>query len=149
MKNKFIIIFLIILFFFSCFLFFNKEEEREVKKDIKEERELIFSRMNFFLTKEYKASINIPNYWEGNYRAKEQGNIFSIVYLKEGIESESVLSIEMKDRDGYKASENEKILFENEKYVYIIINNNNVLDDAFYKKMEEDVETVLKSFKVS
>jgi len=133
----------------SYFLFFNKKDEGIKEKKQVEKKELIFSRINFFLSKENKASINIPNYWEGNYRMSETGNRVDFIYLKKGIESGNIFSIEMIKKSNHDLNNKEKVLFENEKYYYIFIKSTTVSNDNLYKSMNNDIQTLLKSFKVS
>jgi len=149
-KNILIILILTFFFFFSFFLF------RTDKNDIVEEtpisaekKEYNYSRLNFFLDKEYRASINIPEYWEGNYRKIERRGKVDFIYLDKGVQSNHIFSIEIVDKSASDKEEVKNLLKETDKYYYKYIISKDVFNNKLYNSMKSDVELILKSFKVS
>ena len=144
----FIVIIIIIVFY----VFISRKNEENISNGIEksiEKKEYIYSRVNFFLDKEYRASINIPEYWEGNYRKIEEGNKVDFVYLDKGIESKNIFSIEIINKNDINVGDIENLLTEDDKYYFIYKEEKEKIDNSLYNLMKSDVELILKSFKVS
>ncbi len=152
MKNKIkilIFLFAVVIAFASVFVFSDKEEKEFTDKIIIEENKYTFSRLNIFLKKEEKASINIPDYWEGNYRIREDGRVANFIYLKEGTEIGNIFSIEMLRKEDYDSSIDEEIISESENFYFLYYLDKGDDKDQLFTGMQNDVQLMLKSFKVS
>lgn len=66
----------------------KKEAELEKIKKVEEVKRVErmtkaqYSRISFFLTSPKRVSLAIPDYLEGNYRMKEEGNKMTLLYIK-------------------------------------------------------------------
>lgn len=119
-------------------------------EDQKEKRIVNYSRINFFLSTSNKASLAMPDYWEGNYRVREQGET-AIFYFVEGVESEvELFSISYKQKDSYEAEKNQQIIGEKGGLDFILIKAEiQDLSSKMYQEMFSDIGGLVKSFKVS
>lgn len=115
------IYFLIIIFFIATlwFNFFYKQDEAGENKELVFATSTQFSRLSFFNASEAKASLDIPEEWEGEYRAQEKGRIFyfySIINPQEPIE---LFRISYFDVDAWqKESRNWEFLEENSGKIF-------------------------------
>jgi hypothetical protein len=81
----------------------------------KENAEIVttYSRVNFFLAGLNKASLAIPDYWEGNYRIKEQGDTVTFYFVRGVSDEISLFSIFHKEKSEF--SEGDEIIGSNSK----------------------------------
>lgn len=81
MNKKYITISIIIIAtaWLLFFYFTNNQDEVVVKEEPVFSSETKFSRISFFNSKNIKASLEIPENWEGSYRLKESGE--EVIFL--------------------------------------------------------------------
>ena len=102
-KNKFSLIFFSLLIIIIVFIgyIFRDEESFEVEKDGLKAEPLMsnvnlplkYSRISFFNTHETRASLAIPEEWEGKYRMKETGNQVTFYYIGDSSKELELFSI--------------------------------------------------------
>ncbi|PLX21204.1 hypothetical protein C0584_03250 [Candidatus Parcubacteria bacterium] len=155
MNKKTFLILIIISLVLIAFYFFKKDSTPEGENILSEEREqaveiVKYSRINFFLSSPHKASLAIPDYWEGNYRVKENGNKVAFYYF-EGVLNESELfSISFYPEKEYQENTEDIIIGESDGIIFVFRNGeNDSFDNDMYFKMLDSVTELIKSFKIS
>lgn len=92
-----------------------KEQVEKIKQETKKEDKIKnakFSRITFFLTSPFRASLAVPDYLEGNYRLKEEGNKAMFLYIKNPDIPTPLFYIKYIEKNNYKEELGEKILKE-------------------------------------
>lgn len=168
-KKLFFSVLAIVLFLFVYTVFvrgyINEQEEKKIAKQIevkqaenktKKEEKLKnakFSRITFFLVSPVRASLAVPDYIEGNYRVKEEGNKMSFLYIKDSDFISPIFYIKYEEKDRLILENGEKKLLDVESkkdgkmysFVYHIF-----LEDSYKGESKEgfseiiwDIENIL------
>lgn len=154
-RKKLIIAGIIILFFCIFLYFFKKinteESFTQGQQEEKTTKEIFtYSRLNFFLSSQNKASLAIPDFWEGNYRVKEQGNEVKFYFVKGATNEVELFSIKYVEKNIDNSFSENEIIGDNEKYNFVFKKSEIInLDDNIYYKIVENIDETIKSFKVS
>jgi len=88
-----------------------KEQVEKIKQETKKEEKIKnakFSRITFFLTGPFRASLAIPDYLEGNYRLKEEGNKAVFSYIKNPDIPTPLFYVKYVEQGNYSGEEGEK-----------------------------------------
>lgn len=153
--KKILIALIILILIFVVFFIFKdragKNNKSNLNLDESSQKEIIsYSRINFFLTSPNKASLSIPDYWEGNYRIKEEGSEAIFYYLDKKRNTTELFRITYVKKDSEFFYDSTELITENDDYnFYLIKNDNTYLDEDLYHKMIDSINDTIKSFKVS
>ncbi len=153
-KNRKIIFFTICLLLLSAIIFFlsltfKKPAAVEPAWD---ETQINFSRVSFFNANEHRASLAIPDFWEGRYRIKDSGGsveFFNIddpekvlpLFMIKYVGAESLKSFL---KDGWSKLESP----ENGIFIFKLSTASNNKNQE-YNKMLNESSLIIKSFKVN
>ena len=150
------LLFIIIIIIIIIFLYSNKSNNLQKNADSnfqeskKIEEVLTYSRVNFFLTTQNKASLAIPDYWEGNYRIKEQGNEVSFYFVRGVSDEIKLFSILYREKDSFEINEGEELIgYKNNLEFIFTKSENKEIDGDIYYIITESINSVIKSFKIS
>ncbi|MCK5537799.1 MAG: hypothetical protein KAI79_13310 [Bacteroidales bacterium] len=155
MKKITTILFLGVILILCSFYFVDKknskikfipiiQENKEVKKEI------TYSRVNFFLNSSNKASLAMPDYWEGNYRKKEEGNKVTFYFVRGVSDEVDLFSILFREKGLVRDNAEQEFIGQNDNFDFIFKKSEIFnLDDNVYYRMTEDINNLIKSFKVS
>ncbi len=147
MKKKLIPIILIIfllLLAVSLFLVLNKKNESDkvlVEKEVFDCDSVNYSRISFFNNSKDRASLNIPESWEGNYRLKEEAGEAVFYHLQEDGGISKIFGISKKE-----GSEISNVICRKENLKYII-NISNLEAMQNYNNIIDPLDCIIKSIK--
>jgi hypothetical protein len=132
------------------FFVFQKEDKPVTPEPKDRETVVNYSRINFFLATPYKASLEIPDYWEGNYRLLEKDNTASFYFIKGGEKEALLFEIVHKNKDSLASKEEENIVGRTGDAVFVFSSGNKTdsTEDDFLQ-MLKDLNIIIESFKVS
>jgi len=127
----------------------KKEDTQSEQKENITKEVFTYSRLNFFLSSQNRASLAIPDFWEGNYRVKERGNEVVFYFVKGTTDEVKLFSIKYEEKNANNSFSEEDIIGDNETYDFIFTKNKIIdLDDNIYHKIVESIDETIKSFKV-
>ncbi|MBD3247746.1 hypothetical protein GF382_00455 [Candidatus Falkowbacteria bacterium] len=85
------------------------------------------SRISFFLSKPIRASLAMPDYWEGNYRISEKDNTASFIYIEDAERTTPIFHIKMVslgelsnlEKGEKEIDKNKRVKREDETYTFV------------------------------
>ncbi len=161
--NKKIILFIVVLTIFA-FVFYwqqkqNNNEISEVKTEPKKEeikkkpkKKISYSRVTFFHHFPVKASLAIPETWEGKYRLEEKGNEVLFYYIGDINNPKplfKILAFKEEDWNNFEhKSEFKKIKSRQPGYVFAWQKQiDKISNSSEYFDMIEDINDIINSFR--
>jgi len=117
----------------------------------------LYSRISFFLRSPVNGSLAIPEYWEGKYRTREEGNKISLNYINDpGLETNIfyVKYFTLKEWDNIvkagQTKEKELARKDDLVYIYYIAEDNPYQGEhqAFFKNMTTEASQIIQSLKL-
>ncbi len=153
--KKIFVLSIILVLIIVVFLIFKDRTDKKSESDLNFEensqKEIItYSRINFFLSSSNKASMSIPNYWEGNYRIKEEGNEVVFYYLDKKRNAIELFKIFYTQKDIDFSEGGVELVAENDDYIFYLLRSDYLnLEEDLYYRMIDDINDTIKSFKIS
>ncbi len=154
----------VVIFYFFIFLFNNKSIEQKVKSEETQVREKAIveldpnkmSRITFFNTSKDRVSLAIPEWWEGKYRLKEEGNVARFGYIDVLGKYNKLFVIKKypdyswEEGDNQRNGREEKILKkQNTVYTYFLSTekHESELQTKEYLEMQGEVKLIIRTIK--
>ncbi len=132
----------------------KRQSEKIIHDQIVLEKKPKFLRLSFFFGAPYRGSISVPAEWNGRYRAEEVNRVFDIVYATSTGITNKLLSVlllnnsewlDMSKQGEYKVLEKKSdLIFVYREYSSNLLSKGEASE---YKKMQESISDVIKSFK--
>lgn len=160
-KIKKILIIVLVIFAVMLFLIFikiilkpktvkieAKNSETEIKIDIDKDKK--FSRVSFFVNTSHRASLAIPESWEGKYRQSEEGDIVRFLYIGNPSQKSELFRIKYYSTlDEALVVKNQEIIISNSKNFTYIKEKNNIYSGSEaqnFQAMINRVDDLMKDF---
>jgi len=109
-----------------------------------------FSRITFFHTAKPICTLAIPEEWEGKYRMQDAGGAAHFLYIEE-VGNPELFYIKKYDKSNKIKNENEKMIWENKSFVYVLglstRGSEKIVNKEEYAKMIKDLDEITKTFK--
>ena len=148
MKIKSLVVLIVILLLcVVIFFIFNKNNNIDLDRTVVEEDafdcdSLNYSRISFFNTTDDRASLNVPESWEGNYRLKEEGNKAIFYYLLADGSASKMFSISKKNERG----NDDEVICEKDDLKFIL-DIYDLKSEQYYNKIVGGLDCALNSIK--
>lgn len=152
-KIKYIIIFILFLIFVW---FFVRDKSDEINMEISQEtyapKERAYSRISFFHIMPVKASLSIPEEWEGKYRMRENGDTVNFYYIGGSNKEKLLFQININNVNNLNIEDGEIEIVKKDDFVFNYklstpgANGSETTKD--YEDMLKEVPEVVLSLKV-
>jgi len=154
-RNRIILILLFLIISVLIYIIIQIKFNNETVKPeiIWNEQEMNFSRISFFNTQKHKASMAIPEHWEGRYRMKDEGNIVVFFNIDDPQKPKELFRIKSIEFTKFNPSLSEgwhELSKQNDVQFVYKLSTGRLKEEAGNDKMSKmflELEYILKSFK--
>jgi len=153
-KIKYLILLVVFLIFAWIFIRDDGGDKAavEISPAPEEQQVRTYSRISFFHSRPVKASLSIPEDWEGEYRMKESGDKVNFYYIGDPGKEILLFRINSANKDDYDEREGYHHIVEKGDYVFNYELSTDNLDGVDnkeeYELMAGEVIDIISSFKV-
>ncbi len=159
-KLLIILLFVFVILVFWGWIQINKDKEQVSETKIEQPKErfvkkpkkkISYSRITFFHQLPIKASLAIPETWEGKYRVEEKNEEVRFYYIGD-IKNQQllfrILAFKQTEWDNFKHKNNFRKIKEREGYVFVWQKNNKKISNSEeYFDMMSSLEDIIGSFR--
>lgn len=125
-----------------------KTDKQPTKQPI-EEQKISYSRITFFNASEHRASMAIPDYWEGKYRIREEGDTVVFLDISNPSDPKELFWISYRDAKNWNQQQNPDWLKvgQVDKTIFVYkLSTAQAGSSSEFLKMQKEVAGIFSSF---